>query len=282
MNCRFVLLAALAVASASCSTDSGPSEVVADRSNRVEASHTAGASTLADSTDLSDTDDGEVAGVDLGSGGIASGPSDAMFWVSDSTWDDDESWSDLAAAFPETGLWPLQLEFLTPDDGRPWRSSEFGPSEETATSNVADILTAWSATGPVDELADAVQDPTTTAITPSGFGFEPAALGLVPVERPADVIARIGWWGAANYDQSPAELSAVLRSWEERFGAHVTRLGFSSMYISVTRPPTDRLTTQALAVEHYAWCPALAEFGIPIDEYAAGLDASLEWFCWWD
>ena len=35
----------------------------------------------------------------------------------------------------------------------------------------------------------------------------------------ADALAVIGWDGAVNTDQSPDDLTVVLGSWEERFGA---------------------------------------------------------------
>src|SRR5215468_3605106 len=46
-----------------------------------------------------------------------------------------------------------------------------------------------------------------------------ARIGLVAADRPADVLAVIGWGGLDNRAESLLPLTAVLRSWEDRFGA---------------------------------------------------------------
>lgn len=50
-------------------------------------------------------------------------------------------------------------------------------------------------------------------------------LALVPVDRPADIPAALGWFGTFD---DVADLCAVLRSWEER-GEYLVRLGRSTM-----------------------------------------------------
>ena len=59
-----------------------------------------------------------------------------------------------------------------------------------------------------------------------------ARLGLVPCRRPADSVALIGWLGAINVI-GPAEVAAVLRSWEERFGVALSGLGFDTLTLRV-------------------------------------------------
>ena len=233
---------------------------------------------------LDDVEDGRVGGVDIGSGEIMEIPGNGVsIWIAEAATEDDQEWSALVGAFPESGLWPLQLEFLVDaSSGRPWSTGEVGPSEPVSTAEVIDILTSWSSDGPVLELADPVPGEAVVPIGAASFEIGEARVALVPVARPADVVATLGWWGAANYDQAPGDISAVLRSWEDRFGAFVTRLGFDAMYISVTLPPEVDETARTLAAEHFAWCPALAEFGIPIDEYASQLIGATEWYCWWD
>jgi len=46
-------------------------------------------------------------------------------------------------------------------------------------------------------------------------------IGLVAAERPADVPLVIGWEGPVNWGDFLLPLTAVLRSWEDRFGARV-------------------------------------------------------------
>jgi hypothetical protein len=48
-----------------------------------------------------------------------------------------------------------------------------------------------------------------------------ARIGLIAASRAADVVAVIGWGGLANNRESVLPLTAVLRSWEDRFGAQL-------------------------------------------------------------
>jgi hypothetical protein len=50
-------------------------------------------------------------------------------------------------------------------------------------------------------------------------------------------------------------MSAVLRSWEDRFGIRVVALGFDTLLVSVAAPPTTLAEAEALAAEHFAFCP---------------------------
>ncbi|HEX3955922.1 MAG TPA: DUF4253 domain-containing protein [Trebonia sp.] len=59
-----------------------------------------------------------------------------------------------------------------------------------------------------------------------------ARIGLVPAQRPADVLARLGWMGAVN-SRSTADITAVLRSWEDRFGARLIEVGFADLRLLV-------------------------------------------------
>ena len=85
------------------------------------------------------------------------------------------------------------------------------------------------------------------AIASALQGAEPGRIGLVAVERAADIPFRIGWWGGSNYfmasaeeqKEGPALLSVMMRSWEDRFGAHLLRLGFDTMTFLVSRPPEN-------------------------------------------
>ena len=50
--------------------------------------------------------------------------------------------------------------------------------------------------------------------------------GLRKLLLTVHLVSSLGWLGAANYDYDAAEMSAVLRSWEERFGAVPVCLDF--------------------------------------------------------
>jgi hypothetical protein len=77
----------------------------------------------------------------------------------------------------------------------------------------------------------------------------------VSCRRPADAIGVAGWTGAINVWQRPAQVSAVLRSWEDRFGAIVVGLGFATITLLVPRPPTTDDDALRVAAEVAALCP---------------------------
>ncbi|MGW0933039.1 DUF4253 domain-containing protein [Streptomyces sp. NPDC002644] len=107
---------------------------------------------------------------------------------------------------------------------------------------------------------------------------------LVPARRSADIPAAVGWSGPVNHDNDVARLCAVLRSWEDRFGARVLALTFDQLVLSVAAPPTTPQHAEAVAAEHYAFCPDNIDQGVsPLSRYAreAILDTHL-WRFWWD
>lgn len=111
--------------------------------------------------------------------------------------------------------------------------------------------------------------------------YASAGLLLVPVERPADVPAALGWTGPLNHGLGPAQLSVILRSWEDRFGATLVALDFDSLELSVARPPDEEAECAAAAKEHVLTAPDLvAESGL--SEYISALCDQDAWFLWWD
>ena len=107
-------------------------------------------------------------------------------------------------------------------------------------------------------------------------------LGLVPVSRPADVPAAVGWAGAGE-EWDAATVSAVLRSWEDRFGAVLVRMGRATLELAVAAPPWERTECLAIAAEHYAFCDDTYR-GNPgtLRDYANLLRGSTRWSFWWD
>jgi hypothetical protein len=80
-------------------------------------------------------------------------------------------------------------------------------------------------------------------------------LGLVAANRGADALATAGWTGPANYTNDTGEIAAVVRSWEDRYGARVIGAGFADLYLSVAAPPTTLDEALHIAAEHFAFCP---------------------------
>jgi hypothetical protein len=129
-------------------------------------------------------------------------------------------------------------------------------------------------------------------------GLPPAYLGLVAAGRPADVPAAVGWSVFGTDFSGPDPLApdfylpgarslkvgAVLRSWEERYGARLLRLGADAiLQVVAERPPRTTQAAIALAAEHYAFADETG--GIPADSVeaiAARLIDAAVWTFWWD
>jgi Domain of unknown function (DUF4253) len=198
----------------------------------------------------------------------------ATLWVTDTVVPEaDAAWAALAAGFPTTGLWPLLLQSL--DDGweRPWDSGEFDPAsdveidaidpravlEDGWRGSLVPIDDPWApGTGPLAPfhpdfpgLAPSQPPSDEVLLAPAGGS---ARIGLVSCRRPADSIGVAGWQGAINV-RRPDEVSAVLRSWEERLGAMVVGLGFATVTLLVTRPPRTDGDALRVAAEVAALCP---------------------------
>jgi hypothetical protein len=80
---------------------------------------------------------------------------------------------------------------------------------------------------------------------------------LVPVNRPADVYSVLGPELTEYF--SDDEITAVLRSWEARFGAVVSVMTPNTLELAVGAPPRDDDQARRLAAEHAALMPDAAQ-----------------------
>ena len=173
----------------------------------------------------------------------------------------------LAEAFPKTGLWPVLWAWggEGPDlyaygHGDPSRADRLDPA--------ALLRRSWTANGfarsaPFPGLAPGATGTARMPTNPFGRALQdslmdvPASGGwivmLVPVERPSDILSvlRLGLTEHSSDD----ELTAILRSWEKRFGAVVTALSSGTIELTVGSPPRDAGQARRLAAEHLAFAP---------------------------
>jgi hypothetical protein len=86
--------------------------------------------------------------------------------------------------------------------------------------------------------------------------LEPARIGLVEASRAADALAVTGWGDFDGYEGEPTGvwLGAVLRSWEDRFGAYLLGADDLRIRLVVERPPQTTGEATAVAAEHWAAC----------------------------
>ncbi len=116
----------------------------------------------------------------------------------------------------------------------------------------------------------------------------PARVGLVAAQRPADVLPIVGWTTFDELYQPVAVsnatwIAAILRSWEDRFGATLLNVGpRAEIRLLVGRPPETLVAAQRIAAEHYAFADRFTDRGLrDIPGIAAALiDASI-WTFWW-
>jgi hypothetical protein len=194
------------------------------------------------------------------------------------------NWASLSARGDSIGMQPFL--FTGPRGGlaRPWDDGDLGEPEDITAideTDAAQILQQlWQSSTPGstavesgynrDQSAERQEVP-----TPFGSrfpGLAPAVdeeldrdliwlalheygpgtrIGLVPVDRPADILARTGWEGTRERCTA-SQLAAVLRSWEDRFGARLLHAGPDSIRVLVARPPQTLDAALGIVAEHLA------------------------------
>ena len=215
------------------------------------------------------------------------------YWISDDeVADAGELWSSLAEAYPVTGLWPVLVENFIGSKTAPWYDAEYyNPIDLSTVSNVdplAVLNELWQEAdvtenlrGPIGASLESLAPPDNSAPAPLTLSPMPGEyrLLLAAVARPADVIAVTGWT-SGGVDTTQA--TAVLRSWEERFGWCVFYLGPDAMEIRVGQLSLNESTRLRLAAEVYAFSPStMVAEGFGVTQFAQHLlDDGSFYFSW--
>ena len=171
--------------------------------------------------------------------------------------------SRLAAAFPETGLWPVLWDNWEDPDNFLMPMNDLRRADRADAERV--LRRAWArmdvkkpafpalAPGSPDAAKPAVPFQTYAGSLSPSAPRPPGGpvLLLVPVNRPADVVSVLG--AQLTQFDTDDELTTVLRSWEERFGAVPVAVGAGTLDVAVGAPPRARDQAVRLAYEHYAF-----------------------------
>ena len=116
----------------------------------------------------------------------------------------------------------------------------------------------------------------------------PQFVCLAAVSRPADFLTEVGWFTTEAWEP-PLHLSAVLRSWEDRFGARLLQIGpRAKIRLLVSRPPRTKDAALAVAAELWAfgdrtWVtyPSEEQVDSVADIASLIIDQPI-WGFWWD
>ncbi|MEU1230726.1 DUF4253 domain-containing protein [Streptomyces sp. NPDC005828] len=118
-----------------------------------------------------------------------------------------------------------------------------------------------------------------------GWELEPERMSD-PADHEADEVLA-GFWECYAASEIPEEARdpRVTAAVEDRFGARVVALTFDQLVVSVAAPPRTPEEAEAVAAEHFAFCPDNITQGHheSLREYAreALLDVPV-WSFWWD
>lgn len=185
----------------------------------------------------------------------------------------------LAAAFPETGLWPCIWDY--PEDPAYYFNGPVGPVEAIDARKAAGALAErWSkppprpgSVSPFGERFPGLAKPTVQGpgkFDPFGLlevaqrrgarWFENALrprLMLVPCRHPADAVAAMGFTCGTGYGgvEKQVLVSSVLRSWEQRFATVLVGFAPGLTLLAVGGPPATFDHALHVAAEQYALAP---------------------------
>jgi hypothetical protein len=217
-------------------------------------------------------------------------------------------WSALSDAHDQTGLVPFLLAGLPGAPERPWDTRDFGEPADVAWlghMDAAELLEEmWEGHLPTEYEDQELGAPFTAMRAPFSRQFPglapaedqhlsqaqrqqvlhallPARIGLVAARRSADVLPLVGLPMTDQFDNA-LPVAAVLRSWEDRFGARLLQVGFADIWLLAERPPQTVEDAQLLAAEMFAFCDEYGNGLHDIPGITAALMSSPIWAFWWD
>lgn len=192
------------------------------------------------------------------------------------------AWETLRKRHARSGLWPVVLGAdLGEIDQLTWRvdilaQDRPGIPALSEVTPAAELLVRWMGDPKLDDYlndvprhlakleADQENIRARLAARPDADAVRAVAaprvhIGLVPAAAGWEVPALLAWSGAERLEVTGPEHLAVLHFWHESYGADLVALGLERLECLVSRPPEDARAAFELAVQHYAYCPALMD-----------------------
>lgn len=215
-----------------------------------------------------------------------------------------ETWRALRDRHPRTGLWPVVLGADAQTiDQLTWRVDimaedrpGIGAIDELTAAN--DLFMTWMGDPSIDDYlndvprhlaklqADQDQIRERLAARPDAAAVRAIVgarvqIGLVPAAAGWEVPALLAWAGAERDDITGGEHMSVLQFWHDTYGAELVSLGLETMECLVARPPDDARSAFELAVQQYAYCPALMDNLAPAMGALAATLFGRHWYFDW-
>jgi hypothetical protein len=219
-------------------------------------------------------------------------------WVTGQTVENPgRQWRALLRLHGQTGLVPVLLD---PDDasGDFWFTDPVEPTEIDHVDPLDVLGEAWGDGAEIEGKAQLDDFPFAGLAPAEGGGegdesiesalasFAPAHIGLIAADRPADALAAAGWIVFDNLrDHSNGVwIGSVLRSFEDRFGARLLKVGpAAEIRLLVERPPRTIAAATRVAVEHVAFADDWPGSGaVNVTMLAPHLVDARIWSFWWD
>ncbi len=193
-----------------------------------------------------------------------------------------QTWEALRQRHPRTGLWPVIVgSDPAAIDQLTWRLSVLAKDQPgiALLDDVVpapDLFVTWMGDPAKDDYLNDVprhlaklevdQDrirerlsarPDAAAVR--AIAGQRVQIALVPATQGWEVPALLAWSGAERSDIGGAEHLSVLHFWHQSYGADVVSIGTDTLECLVSQPPRDARGAFELAVQHYAYCPALMD-----------------------
>jgi hypothetical protein len=207
-----------------------------------------------------------------------------IIWVSDDSGPAvQKCWERLYYDHPRTGLYPLLVDDCLDIDlmlGTPVTVEDIDatPGERLIREYFEYFGDDWPGFVPARRLGAPPGYPAGRLAVEGASDYR---LALVPCARGADAPGLIGWSGAANYTVNIEKISAVLRTWEDRFGVRVVKLGCSTVELSVAAPPRTISEARRITLEHSGFCPSIWRDHVTLEGYASRLLRQPAWRFHW-
>lgn len=210
-----------------------------------------------------------------------------------------KKWRETVEALNGTGFWPVftgdpeQFEQLA--EGLEATAEMSGVSE---TLSMAEELSGQEWLGsqysdpeldlPEDTSPQAWPSESTPMMQPHalfdyrGKPHREIGLAIVPADQPWQTPAALGY-GGWNDCPNPEVHVAVLKYWQQIYGAVPIAITADTVDLWVERPLTSKDEAYAVAREQYRYCYDIVHQGTEtVEALAAGLIGSAVWFFWWD